>query len=154
MHAREWPARGSVIEASVAPVGGVVALLAGLGKVRLHVVGIRVPLEVLQVARDACRVSQVVVVVDVTLSAGRSRMRTGQGESRFAVIELSRLPRSRVVADLASLGKSLLHVIGIVGALEILEMAGNTRCTRQVVIIVDVTLCARSSSVRSRQRET
>ena len=50
MHAREWPARGSVIETSVAPVGGVVALLAGLGKVRLHVVGIRGPLEIFQVA--------------------------------------------------------------------------------------------------------
>lgn len=50
MHAREWPTGRSVIESSVAPVRGVVALLAALGKVRLHVVGIRGPLEIFQVA--------------------------------------------------------------------------------------------------------
>lgn len=80
-------------------------------------------------------------------------MRAGQGESRLAVIELSRLPGSRVVADLASLGKPLLHVIGIVGALEILEMAGNTGCISQIVIIVDVTLRASRIGVRSCQGE-
>jgi len=70
-----------MIEGCVAPVGGVVALLASLGEIRLHVVGIRGALKIFQVARDACRVGQGVIVIDMALRARCRGMRTRQGEA-------------------------------------------------------------------------
>ena len=60
-----------MIEGRAGPVGGAVALLAGLRKSRLYVIRIRRALEVFQVAADAgsIRAGQVVVAVHVTLRA-------------------------------------------------------------------------------------
>ena len=56
-----------VIELRVSPVAGAMALLASLGEARGDVVGIRGSLEILQVAADACRGVDRVVVVDVAI---------------------------------------------------------------------------------------
>ena len=58
-----------VVEGGPSPRCRVMALLAGLGEIRHHVIRIRRPLVVLQVARHASRVGQVVVVVDVAVGA-------------------------------------------------------------------------------------
>ena len=80
-------------------------------------------------------------------------MRASQGESRLGVIELCRLPRARVMAALASLRESLLHVVRIRRALEILQVAGDARGCRQIVISINVALAARHRSVCAGQRE-
>jgi hypothetical protein len=52
------------------------------------------------------------------------------------------------VARLTSLGESLLHVVGISRALEILQVAGYAGRARDVVVVVDVALAALRSRVR------
>ena len=70
-----------MIEGCVAQGSGVMALLASLGEISLYAVGNRGALKIFQVARDACRVGQVVIVIDMALRARCRVMRTGQGEA-------------------------------------------------------------------------
>ena len=78
-----------VIERRIQPGGRVVALITALRKVRRDVIGIRGSLVILQVAADAGRGGQVVVVVDVAIGAlpRRNCMHAGQGEGCEGVIE-------------------------------------------------------------------
>ena len=62
-----------MVEVRFQPVGSVVALVASLGKVRGHVIGIRRALIVLEVATYASRGVQRVIVVDVAIGAGARR---------------------------------------------------------------------------------
>ena len=147
-----------MIEGRTVPTRGAMALLAGLGESRLHVVGILRPLEIFQVAADAVRIGfrQVVIVVDVALGALHRRVRAGQRESRGRVIERGVIPRGRVVALGAILRESRVHVVGIGRALEIFQVATDAGCIRvgQVVIAVHVALRALHGGVRSGQRES
>ena len=101
------------------------AHLAGLRKILLRVVGIVRSLVVLQVARDARGIGDVVVVIGVAIGAlaRRHGMQAGQREAGFRMIEVCRRPTAGGVADLAGLREILLHVIGIVRSLEVLQMA-------------------------------
>ena len=54
-----------VIESCISPRSRVVALLAGLRKIGLHVIGISRVLKIFEVTRHARRAGQVVVVIDV-----------------------------------------------------------------------------------------
>jgi len=78
-----------VIKACACPRGRVVALLAGLRKSGLHMVGLRRALEIFQVAADAggVRARQVVVAVHVALRALHTRVRAGQREARRGMIK-------------------------------------------------------------------
>ena len=71
------------------------------------------------------------------------------------MIKLSWLPSRRVVAHLARLRESLLGMVGIVGALVILQVTGNASRAVQVVVVVHVAIGAlpRRHGVHSRQRE-
>lgn len=69
------------------------------------------------------------------------------------MIKLSWLPSRRVVAHLARLCESLPGMVGIVGALVILQVTGNTTGVGQVVVIVDVTLGTGRSRMRAGQGE-
>ncbi len=108
MRAGQREAGGRVVERRIPPRGSRVALLAGLREIRLHVVRIRRPLEILQVAADAGRVraGQIVVAVHVALRALQRGMSTGQRESRGRVIERCRRPVRRGMALLTSLRES------------------------------------------------
>ena len=57
--------------------------LASLRKSALYVVGIGRSLEIFQVARDTCRLRQIVVVVDMAIGAcsRRHRMHSGEREA-------------------------------------------------------------------------
>ena len=69
-------------------------LLAGLRESALYVVGVRCCLEIFQMARDACRDRDVVVVVDMAIGALAwwHGMGSGQREAGFRMIEGRRLP--------------------------------------------------------------
>jgi len=79
-------------------------------------------LEVLQMARDACRVRQVVVVVDVAFAAlaRRNCVHARQREAGQVVIEAGIRPGRGVVALLASLRELRADVVWIRRALVIL----------------------------------
>jgi len=69
MHAGQRKSGAVMVEGRIQPRARVVALVAALGEVRRHVIGIRRPLIVLQVARDTRRAREVVVVVEVAIAA-------------------------------------------------------------------------------------
>ena len=69
MHARERKSSAVMVEGGIQPRSRVVALVAALREVRGHVIRVCRSLVVLQMARDASRAGQVVVVVDVAIGA-------------------------------------------------------------------------------------
>src|SRR5215472_9288035 len=89
----------------------------------------------------------------MALGALHSCVRTAQGKSGGRVIEGRVRTRSRVVALLTSLREARLHVIRIRGSLEVLQVATHARRVRvrQVVVVVDMALCALHSCVRTAQ---
>ena len=70
------------------------------------------------------------------------------------MIEERTRPCGRVVALLASLWESRLHVIRVGGALKVWQVARDTGGISQVVVSVHVTLHALHRDVGSSQRET
>src|SRR5271157_3631695 len=89
MHAGQRESGAVVIERRIQPGGRVVALITALRKVRRDVIGIRGSLVILQVAADAGRGGEVVVVVDVAIGAlpRWNCVHAGQGESCEGVIK-------------------------------------------------------------------
>jgi len=152
--AGQGESHAGMIEGSASPGCCVVTLLAGLGEVGLHVIGIGRALIVLQVARHAGRYGDAVVVVDVALRAGNRNVRSGEGKSRGRVVERRRLPRHRVVALLAGLRETLLSVIWVRGALVVLKVTRDASLGRQIVVVVDVALRTSDGGVRSVERKT
>lgn len=128
--------------------------VTGRGESALSVIGVGRRLIVLQVAGRTGPGGQVVVAIHVALRALQFGVRAGQGKSRACVIEGSARPGGRVVASLAGLRKLGLHMIGIVRALIILQMAGHASGCGQVVIIVYVALRALHCGVRTGQRKS
>ena len=127
-----------VIERRSTPGDRAVALLAGLRKIGLHVVGIRRVLVVLQVARHTgCR-RQVVIPIDVAIGAlaWRVRMSVRQRESSRGVIEASGLPGDRAVALFAGLRKIGAHVIRVGGGLIILQVARSAGSGGEIEAVV------------------
>lgn len=116
-------------------------------------VGISRALIVLQVARDASGIRQVVVAVHVALRALQRDVSPSQRKAGGRVIESGVRPGRRAVAGFASLRHSGLHVIGIGRPLVILQVARDARSVGQVVISVDVALRTLQRNVRPTQRE-
>jgi len=133
-----------MIELAVCPLDRIVALLAGGGEASMRyrtfcilVVGL--------VARNARRIRDVVIIVDVAVRASSwwNRMGAGQWESGLGVIELAIRPLDRVMTLLARGRKSRVRhrtlrvlVVGLV--------TRNARRIRDVVIVVDVAVRASS----------
>ena len=146
VHPGQCKTGAGVVESRVEPRSRVVALLASLGEVRRRVVRVRRALIILQVARDARRVGNVVVVVDMAICAlsWRDGVHSRQGEGRLRVVKRSRLPCRGAMANLASLRKSRLHVIRVGRTLKIFQVAGNTGRAGQVVVIIEMSIGALS----------
>src|SRR5262249_4088183 len=126
------------------PCAGGVALVAGLGEVRADVVGIGGALIILEVAAHAGCGIQAVIVIHVAIGAvpRRNRVQSGERETGRAVVECGVGPVRGGVALITGLREIRGDVIGIGGALVILQVAGHTRRTREVVIVVDVAIHA------------
>ena len=155
MRSGERPSGGGVVEGAAAPVGRGVALIAIGGEAGLHVVRIRCPLEILQVAIHARPAVQAVVVIDVALRALQRGVRPGQRKPGRSVIEGCSCPVRRRMAGLAGRREPGRGVRGIIRIVEVGLMAadaGRIRA-RQVVISVDVALRALQRGVRAGQGE-
>ena len=120
------------------------ALVASLGEIRGDVVRIRGALIILEVAGDASCGIQTVIIVDMAIRAlpWGNRVQSGERETRAAVVKGGIGPVGGGVALITGLREIRGDVIGIGGSLVILQVAGHTRPTREVVIIVDVAIHA------------
>ena len=111
--------------------------------------------EIILVAADACGAGDVEIVIDVAVCTlpRRNRVRTRQRKTRFRMIESRRLPGCGGVAGFASLGESPAHVIRVRGSLEILQVTRHAGRAGQVVVVVDVAICAlpRRNGMRASQ---
>ena len=147
-----------MVEACRRPSARGVTELARLWEVLLHVIGIRRPLVILQVAGHACRVGEVVIVVDVAIRAlpRRNCVQTGKWEAGLGMVEGRGLPRGRVVARLASLCEAQLNMVRICRSVEVLQVARYTGCAGQVVVVVCVAISALAwrHAVRTGERES
>ena len=101
---------------------------------------------VIQVAGHAGRAGKVVIVIDVTLRALQRSVRSGERKAGVVVIERGIRPGDGVVALVAGLRETLLHVARVIGVIEIGEVTTDARSVRtgQVVVVVDVATRARS----------
>ncbi len=155
MRARQREAGGRMVECPVAPVRRAVALVARLGEACLHVVRIGRALEIGQVALCARPAAQLVVVVRVALRALKRHVGPGQSETGSRVVKGSARPRCGVVALRASLREARCRVRRIVGRVEVVLVATDTRRVGggQVVIAVHVALDALQRDMRASQRE-
>ena len=145
-----------MVEGPISPTGGGVALIAGLRKARLHMVRIRRPLEIFQVAVHAGAAIQAVVVVDVALRALQRGVRSGQRKSRRRMVECRAGPVGRRMTGLAGGGKPCRRVRRIIRSVEIVLMAADAGGigAGQVVVPVDMALRALQCRVRTGQRES
>lgn len=143
-----------MVECCRLPGARVVTHFAGLGEASCHMVRIRRALEIFQVTGHARRTGQVVIVIDVAVSAlaRRNGMRAGQSEIHERVIERCGLPRDSRVALRAVRGEVGCYVIGIRSSLKIFQVAADARCAGQIVVVVHVTIgaLARWNSVSTR----
>ena len=92
VRAGQREARCRMVKGRICPGNRVVACLASLRKIGLHVVWIRRALEVFEVARHAGCAGQVVVSIHVALGAGRSGVRASQREAGGGMIECCAAP--------------------------------------------------------------
>ena len=133
-----------MIKLRVGPRCCAVARITGLWEACLHVVRVRGPLKILQVARHASRDSDVVVVRHMAVHAlsRRNRVRTCQHEAGGRMIKRCAGPGSSVVTLLARLRKAALNVVRIRGPLEIFQVARHASGDGDVVVVRDVTIDA------------
>lgn len=119
---RKRKGRVVVIELRACPRGGCVAGIASVRKCCLNVIWICCGLEIPGMATGACACCERIVSIHVALGALQRGMCPGERKAGGCVVEVG-IPRTGVVAALAGLRKSRLHVVGIGSRLEILEMA-------------------------------
>ena len=127
MRTCECEAGAGMVECCVHPVRCVVTGIASLREVRRHVIRIGRALIVLEVACDARRAVQAVVVVDVAVGAGSRwyRVQTGERETGAGVVKRRIKPGAGAVALLAGLGEVRRHVIRIGRTLIVREVAAD-----------------------------
>ena len=104
------------------------------------------------VARDAGRDRDLIVVIDVAESASSRDVRAGQRETRLRMVEGGWLPRRRIMANVAGLRETSSHVVGILSALEVRQVAGNAGRDRDVVVVIEVAAGAGRGDVKARER--
>ena len=145
-----------VVKCRVQPAAGAVTGFARLRESAGNVVGIRSPLEILEVARHAGGAVQGVVAVDVTVGALARRIgvQSGQGKARGGVIKLAVGPLHDVMALLTGCGETGVRYRSR-GAGEIFLVTREARRAGQVVIVVDVAIDALAGRIRvsSSQKE-
>lgn len=133
-----------MIERCGLPRYGGVALRTVRGEVSCDVTGIRGSLKILQVATDAGRAGQIVVIVNVAIDAlsRRHSVSTRQRESNRTVIEIRIQPGIGAVARGARRREASLRVVRIAGRLEVIQVAGNALGRHRLELALGCTLVA------------
>lgn len=142
-----------MVESSGLPGRSGVTDLALLRDPGRHVIGIRRPLEILEVARYACSCGQVEIAIGVALIALQLRMSAGQRETYRIVIEAGRLPGGSRMAILASPGDPKRHVIRVAGLLKIRQVAADASRECALVFAARVASHAIQGCVHASERE-
>lgn len=116
-----------VIELAVRPFDSVVAGCTGGREMGGNVVRIVRILVVRLVAAITVGGQVFVIIVDVAVGAGARRygMRACEREDGLVVVKVGVGPFDRVMADLAGLWKASLHVIRVIGVVEIGQVASD-----------------------------
>ena len=149
VHSRKREVCEVMVERRVRPVAGVVALVASLREIRGDVIGIRGALKILKVTSHASCGAQGVIAVDVAIGAlaRRHGMHSGQREAGRGMIKLSISPLHDVVALLAGCRKAAVgHRSSRTG--KVFLVARKTCRAAQVVIVIDVAICALAGRIR------
>lgn len=131
MRTRQGKRSVVVIESGIGPHRGVVAQIALLWESGGNMVGIRGSLIVLQMACNAGRAAQGVVVVDMAISAlpRRNCVHTGQRKARTGVVEDAVRPEQGVVAGFTRGGEIGRHMVhGAERGVVVSLVAGDARC--------------------------
>lgn len=157
MHAGQRETGGGVIEMAVSPLHGVVALLASRREPRMRDRSCRVVVIGL-VTANTRRAGQVVIVVDVAISAlaRRHGVATGEKEPGRRVVELGIQPVVGAVAGVALSRELRRHVVRIDGGSKVRLMAGEALRRHRLELAVGATLVtgvAVDRRVRSGERE-
>jgi len=80
-----------------------------------------------------------VIVIHMAARAGNANVGAGERKRRVVVIKDALSPRNRVVADLASRGKTQLNVIDRCYSIVVVDLvASNTGRALQAVVVIDV----------------
>lgn len=154
VRASQREACGRVVKFRSHPLHGVVAGLAGCGKIRGPVIRIRGVREIRQVTARARRGCTDELATDVALHAGHSGVLSGERESReLIVVECSARPRKRGMAERAILRKRGGHVVRIIRGREIIGVAAITCDGSSRETVTDMALRASQRGMRSGQRE-
>ena len=142
VHAAKRESSRVVVERRVRPVAGVMALITGLRKVRGDVVGIGRALRILQMATDARRVTDRIVVVSVAIGTSTRwyRVHSTERETGAGVVKCGVRPVAGVMALITGLREVRGDVVGIGRALVILQVAAHTSRVGDRVVIVNVAI--------------
>ena len=116
-----------VVESGARPRGRVVAERAGGRECRRDVVGVGSALVVRAMAGVAVGGRPGVPPVNVATGARHADVRAGEGEAGGVVIEAGRNPGGGVVAHLALLRETGGGMVGVIGALKILQVTGDAQ---------------------------
>ena len=133
----------SMVERCARPPGNnLMAGLAGGRESRSNVIRVVCGLVYSFVARVTISWKRGVVVVHMAVGTLDGCMRAHQREGCVVVVERSRLPRGRAVANVALLREVSRHVIGVRGVLVVLQVATHAGRAGQVVVSVLVAIAA------------
>jgi hypothetical protein len=135
VHPGQRPAFRCVTKVNVSPLGCVVTHRASGRLTALRVIWRRCRHVILLMAREAIGRRPNKLAVDVALRTRSVYVPTGQGEFRKSVvIEGCRIPGSRAVTCLASLGEACLHVRWIIRLVEVAQVAADAGSGRAGVL--------------------
>ena len=145
MHAGQSKSRRGMVKLAVAPLHGVMALLAGRGKTCVCDRGGGAS-EIFLVTGETLSGGEVVVIVHVAVDTlpGRHRVAAGQRKPDRGVVELRVQPVVRQVAGCTVGGEMRSDVIRIRAALEICGVTGKALCRHRLKLTLG---CAFVASV-------
>lgn len=131
------------------------AIEAVLVELTRIVIGIRRPIEICLMALYAVRVLQLIIPIQVAVTASDGEVSTGQGKRRRCMVEGCRFPACGRVTSRTVVMKLRDAMVGIRYTIEIRLMAVVTICRkRDTILSVDMALLTSHALMQSREWES